>query len=80
MKELLKIKYSSQAQLREKQPSDVELLQISERAGVVNFNINVPGSYFSDKNKNYNLVILTDEELKGLGKIVENISEADGQC
>jgi hypothetical protein len=65
MKKILKIKYSPQARLKETN-LDVELLEISEKVNLVNLKLNVSGSYFSDKNKNYNLVLLTDEELKGL--------------
>jgi len=82
MKELLKIKYSSQEKLNEKNLLNVELLEISERAGLVNLNLNVPSSYFSDKNKNYNIVILTDEELKGLEGKTEGSTTVvvEGEC
>lgn len=68
MKRLLRIEYASQEQLKKRDFSDVESVQIADNATLVDLEVNVHlrGSYFPDKSKKYSLVVLSDEELKGL--------------
>ncbi|MFA5071731.1 MAG: hypothetical protein WC511_05225 [Candidatus Pacearchaeota archaeon] len=65
MKELLKIKYSSQKGMSEEhEVSNVGFLQMAE-GSEVSLNLKFPSSYFPN-NQTYSLVILSKEELKGL--------------
>jgi len=79
MKTVERIEYLPWTQLREPLKVVSEgLLQIAKDTPLAGITINVrlEDSYFPDKNKNYNLVILTDEELNRLeGKTGLNSEE-----
>ena len=68
MKKIFRLEYVSQEQLKEDFPTDVSCSRMlkDSTSSLKSITIQLPDYCLSDKSRNYNLVILTDEELKGL--------------
>jgi hypothetical protein len=67
MKKIYRVEHiKSQEQFKEKFEEGVPCLRILNSTSLKKFIIEIPEYCFSDRSNNYNIVVLTDEELNAL--------------